>query len=1746
MTTCMQVGTDLGQYLLGEKQGESLQASVYKAYHKSNLHLPFTIKVLKFRLGAEEQTQYIQQKIERLSVLHDPRACIPLSFESYADIQFIVQPCVSGIPLNQWLELGQTCCLSEFFTIACTISDILHSVHNAGIVHGGIKPHNIIIQPSTLTVWLTDFITPMDIRDVSHFIYDVNFVRDTLAYTSPEQTGRINHRVDFSTDLYSLGILFYELLTGNLPFFSSDPLELIHSHLAQVAPLASSINQQVPEILAKIIAKLLLKEPEKRYQSSFGLFIDLTHCQNEFVKQGHISNFPLGQDDRTRRVVFISRMMGRNREARLILDQYDQVITGKFGSLFISGLSGIGKTRLIQELQKPLVKHRGYFTSGKFDQYQKNIPYSSLIQALRHLMRTFLTESDNQVSQWQTRILHAVGQNGRVITDVLPELEFIIGIQPEVSHLPPVEARNRFNDVLGRFIATLASKRNPLILFIDDLQWCDIATFDFLQYLFANTQDYSYLFFMGAYRDNEVDTSHPLTKLLRVIKEKAVPLQEIRITELDLASSHAMIAYILDASLEETEMLANFITELTEGNPLFVSESLAYLYNENLLFMDEHRHWCWDIARIRDSHMPTSVVELFSAKVSKLPRETVQIIEHCACMGNRFTAQELSLILELDLPALFEALKPVLSLGMMLENKHDLQFVHDRVQEAVLLAVEPTRRKAIHWLIGNRLLENIRQSEELEKSDNLFTIAMHLNRGRPEYLEPEISKTLIRVNFHAGNKALESLATDAANEFFRFAYVFLPQDCWESDYTTSFRIVQRLAKTELMCGRYDESENLINCLIEHAANDLDKAEALAEQTTSLSSVGNFIKAIATANRGLEYFGKAIPTNGNIAHQRMQALMDEIAAQGDVWQKILHMPFTQERHSKIELAFYSELIPDLYMSGLVAQLYLSAAQSTLHCLNGGMDESVIYSFSIMGLNLGEQGYFELAFRYQDLAHELCERYPNTFGATRGMNGIVWCNMHSRSHPAEIVDYCHKAIQCGKNSGDLYNAGLSYGPLMWNLQIQGADLLAVEEAAQECLHFSHKNRLSFSVGMAEAVLAGWVQPMKIEVECENISQKLDQWQKDNHVASAGSYFVLLGVAQFYLGDYKQAEINLTKVNHYINGLTDNVLKRQWIVFMLVNRLRLHTLRNPNQSVENFLQEIADQVQQVQIWSQLGPLLKPYAGLLQAEIALVTGNRREARNLYSDAIELAHANNYTLLEAYLHQCLAEMKERTSFGDPSIHYREASHLYERCHATRLQQHLMIKHAAHFRLVKNPPKNVSEVQPIAGILPDLDLSYLMKSALAISAETNLEQLLSKIMTVVMESSGAQHGYLLVKESERLVIQAECHVSDHIKQNNSQNRNQNHLNITTQQRRLEKNSQICHAIVNFTLRTREKVILANATEEGPFIDALEVKMLRLRSLMCLPVLKQGGIIGVIYLENNLAEGVFTSDKVGMTEMLTSHAAISLENARLLLETRHTEEKLRKLNETLEQRVEEEVQKNREKELLMIQQSRLASMGEMIGNIAHQWRQPLNALALVLSNLKDAYQYNELDAEYLDQASANGMRLIQKMSTTINDFRDFFKSDKTETDFSACTQINDAIALVDAAFKSNNIKIVFNTSEDLRLRGFPNEYSQVLLNLLSNAKDAILAQEVSGCVTITLYREGCQGCVCIEDNAKGIPEVIMNKIFDPYFSTKPMGSGIGLYMSKIIIEHNMHGLLNVRNTVQGALFTIYVPLAKDEI
>lgn len=1463
-------------YNILRKMGQSLHSEVFLANKSIQPEHLLVLKRIRQKLirSKKDLHDHLKQQVEHLQQLRLPKTINPDLYIPDESEIFLVCEYFDGQNLFDWRKDRNKVDLNDFFSISCSIVKILEGIHKAGHFHCGIKPNNILINPVTLDIQLIDLVRVIHFKDISHFIYDDSFRDNTLNYVSPEQTGRIKQGVDHLTDFYSLGIVFYELLNGQPPFASKDPLEIIHSHLAEDPPLLHQANPEIPEIISDIVAKLIRKEPERRYQTARGLLLDLLHCQDEYLKTGKIRPFNLGLKDYINRINIPCIMVGRDKEKSLLLKEHARSTSGFFRCVMISGLPGIGKTRLIQELQLPIVASKSYFTLGKFDQFQKDVPYSTLIQAFSYLIVTFLTEDSSRINHRCEDIRKALGPNGKLIADLVPELELITGSFPKVSPLSPAEARRRFNRTIERFIFCLADYDHPLTLFIDDLQWCDTASFDIIENIFNNYKDYPYLFLLGAYRHNEVDETHPLSLILKKVRKTDTPLLELRLHELNLNYSNEMVAHIINTSFLRTDALTKIVFSISEGNPLYLNESLSWLHRKRLINLGEDGVWQWDIEQIKKHQIPDTIVSLFTDKIRRLPIRTVKLLQIAACLGASFKALDLSLITGKDLDILYQDLSAAFEQRVLIKGTSHLSFFHDRIQEAVDKTLDAEKLRDLHSYIAESYIKAVPKGTELETVDNLFSIVEHLNKGRKQRPEKAICYRDAKLNYHAGEKAADALALEVANRFFKECQMLLPEDSWNTDYEFTFNVYKSLARSELTRGNQEESEALLNLLLEKSITDLDRAKCLYEQTAGFSSLGYFENAIETANRGLALFDKAIPKDDVLVLSKCEELIKKIHKENpDVWKTILEMEPTDDRAIQIELAIYSELIPDYYLSGMVSQLLLSGIQSTQNCLAGGMDESVIYSFCIMGLYLQQRDNFEMSFKYEDLAVALSEKYPNTFGATRGMNGILWCNMHNRSRPEDIIEICLENIQRGKICGDLYNGGLSYAPLIWNMIAMGEDLSKTKEYVYECIEFTNKYNLSLSSGLAEAVLAGWcdeMNPGRTAGSIKDMEGKIKQWIQDKHVVSIGCYYTLKGISLYYLGKYDDAVLVFEKARSYLRGLTDNILNRLWFVFYFLTILRCEKRKVSTTEVEKLKKELDLCMGKVETWSKQGPILRPYLALMSAENVRFTespvNNFKEARNLYFDAADTAHEHGYILLEGHIHECLGELLAARGQRQARFHIQEAALLYGRCNA---EQKLI--------LINNnyPQYLISEQWTQALPIQELDTSYLMKASLAISQELDLSKLLIIIMKSVMERQGASSGYLFMETKGELFLRAEG-----IKGNI--------LDVALKNEPLPHTRGLSHAIVRYVHRTKKTVILENAMAGGSFAFDEDVQKLKIRSVLCLPIMKQREMKGILYLQNNMISSMFTKDQVEFTSLLTSQAAVSMENAILVEELKKVE------------------------------------------------------------------------------------------------------------------------------------------------------------------------------------------------------------------------------------------------------------------
>ncbi|MGR9052371.1 MAG: AAA family ATPase [Gammaproteobacteria bacterium] len=1694
-------------YRIVEKLGESMQAEVFKACKNDGKNL-VVLKKIKPRFCVRGIADFVAQQISQLSRLELPHTVLPKIVSRSGDGLVLEQPYIDAWLLSDYLKAKTEPNLEQVLHKSIYIAERLEEIHKAGHIHKSIKPSNILIRPASDEIQIIDDIRILDINQISHFIYNHHFRNQTLPYLSPEQTGRIKYTVNYTTDLYSLGMVMYACLTGKPPFLFSDPIAIIHSHLAETPMPLHKVNPEIPKQLSKIVALLLEKAPEKRYQTAAGLAADLKQCQQQWQTEHKLKNFSLKRKDFSNRITIPSVMVGREEQKQQILAEFNKVCSGVFRAAMISGLSGIGKTRLIQELQLPIVTHSGYFTSGKFDQFKKHIPYSTLIQAFTTLIRTFLSEDAARIDYWRERIGGRLGDNARLMVDLVPELELIIGPQPEVADLPPVEARNRFNDTIGKFLACLADQDHPLTLFIDDLQWCDGASFDVLENMFDNAADYPWLFWVGAYRNNEVDAGHRLTRLIIRVRQQQRPLLEIRLQALGMREVNLMTAYILNTYPARTEALSEIIFQTSAGNPLFVNESLRWLHSYRHLHPSEDGTWIWDDDQLRHTAIPDTALALFKDKLAKLPSPLLELLMVAASLGARFYAEELAVVAGLSVPNLNQALTEAFTHNILLREKNQLVFFHDQVQAAVESFMDAAKKREVHERIAQAYIVKIPDDSDWESLPNLFSIVEHLAEGRPGDADKARLKQEALFNYAAGKAAMKSLAMDNANFFFSQCRQRYPDPSWEEDYDFLFPLYKFLARTEMALGNQPASETILDTLIVRAKSDLDRADCLYEQTTGLSSMGKFKQAIDVGNRGLKYFGRDIPDDDNQALERAKTILSEIhKGSTDIWSKILETAPTGDRATRIETGIYSELIPDYYLAGMVPQLYLSAIQSTQNCLAGGVDETVIYGFSMVGLYLQRQNLFEMSFRYEDLGLALSERYPDTFGATKGINGILWTNMHNRRSSEHIIKQCQQNIHRGKNCGDLYNAGLSYGPYLWHLIHQGADLQQAVAVAEECMHFSKKFNLSLSLGLAESVLAGWADEMNTgrrKMPEALIRAKLRQWEQDKHVVSIGCYYTLKGISNHYLGYFHQSAEDLEKAEPYLRGLSDNILNRLWYVFRYVNGLRLH--KHPDKYERQKLKEC---LVRVRMWATFGPVLQPYLMFMVMEEAHNSGNFSETRRFCLDAIDQAKEHGYVLLEAYIHERLGQLLIERQHDHAGYHLTQAVKGYRQCSAEVKAAQVLSRYA--FSVVD---ERDASGQSLAQIL---DVDYLVQATRAITQQLDFKPLLKTIVKSVMARMGAKSGYLLIAERQQLVVLAKGEKHDQVV---VEIRDASELSADT----------LSLSIVNYVYRTSDMVVLNNACEEGEFKTDETVQRQQLRSVLCLPLLMQQKVLGVLYLENSLIKSVFTLEDIELARLLTAQASIALQNTLLIEEMKQSQIEIWELNKTLEQRVSERT-------------AALNRANEELKNFAyvvsHDLKAPLRAIHHLSGWIAEDYAAN-FDREGKEQIALLQSRALRMhdMIEGILQYSRVGRIKEPNESIDVGRLLKDVIRML---APPDNFRIVIGdpmpviTGETIRL-------FQVFQNLLDNAIK--YNDKEQGRVEIECTEHDGYWQFSVADNGPGIAKQYREKVFQLFQTLVPRdqagGTGIGLSLIQKIVDH-WGGEIRLESDVgMGCRFIFTVP------
>ncbi|AJD39932.1 multi-sensor signal transduction multi-kinase nodulation NodV-like protein [Rhizobium gallicum bv. gallicum R602sp] len=1416
--------------------------------------------------------------------LDSPWAVRPLELVREGGRTMLVLEDPGGEPLAR--RLGTAMETELFLRLAIGIAAALGKAHQRGLVHKDIKPANILVTGSDAEVRLTGFGIASRLSRERQAPEPPEVVAGTLAYMAPEQTGRMNRSIDSRSDLYALGVTLYEMLTGSLPFAASDPMEWVHCHIARQPMPPNERTADVSPAVSAIVMKLLAKTAEERYQTAGGVEHDLSRCLSQWEMQCRIDTFPLGERDIPDRVLIPEKLYGREREVETLLTAFDRVVlSGAPELVLVSGYSGIGKSAVVNELHKVLVPPRGLFASGKFDQYKHDIPYATLAQAFQGLLKGLLAKSEADLAPWRQALSETMGPNGQLMVDLVPELKLIIGDQPPVAELPPQDAQRRFQLIFRRFISVFARPEHPLALFLDDLQWLDTATLDLLEDLLTRS-DLQQLILIGAYRDNEVSAAHPLMRKLDAIKTAGGKVAEITLAPLTRDHLRQLIADALHCQPERAAPLAQMMLDKTGGNPFFVRQFLFSLAEEGMLTFDHDAAcWSWDLQRIHAKGYTDNVVHLMVGKLARLPPETREALQQFACLGNIADTTMLSLVLETPEEQVPEALWPAVAHELLERLAGAYRFVHDRVQEAAYSLIPEERRGELHLRIGRLLAANT--APELI-DDNVFEIVSQLNRGAALITSAEEREQLAKFNLLAGRRAKASTAYASALNYFVAGTTLLPEDAWERQQQLAFALELNRAECEFLIGALADAEERLALLSNCAVCTDDQAAVACLRIDLYAALGQTSRSAAVGLDSLrQHLG--IDWSPHPADEEVQREYGRIWSQlgSRAIEELIDLPLMSDPASSATLDILTRLVGAVWHTDANLACMAICLAVNLSLERGNSDGSC-YHYVSLGYIAGPRfGDYAAGFRFGRLGCQLVEeRELKRFQARTykdfGAHVIPWTR-----HVRTARDILRRALEIANQSGDLTFAGYSYASLNSNLLAAGDPLVEVHRQAEIGLTFARKVRFQFVIDLASAQL-GLVRTLR------GLTRKFGSFDDDgfdeteierrfsddpNLILAETCYFVRKLQARFFAGDYEAAvdaslraqRLPWTSVSHFEETPEHHFYGALARAACCDSPVAEQRARHTEALVAHH--------RQLQIYAKHCPEnFENRAALVGAEIARLEGRDIDAVRLYEQAIRSARANGFIHHEALAYELAARFYAQGGFEDfTRLYLRNARGCYLRWGADGKVRQL----DQLYPDLRGEERAPAPTSTIGAPIEQLDLATVIKISQAVSGEIVLQKLIDTVLRTAVEQAGAERGLLILPRGGQSRIAAEATTGGDT--------------VVVQLRdEIVTASTLPESLLHYVLRTSESVVLGDAMAQNPFSADPYIRQHHARSILCVPLLNQGQLTGVLYLENNLAPRVFAPARSAVLKLLASQAAISLENTRLYRDLAEREAKIRRL------------------------------------------------------------------------------------------------------------------------------------------------------------------------------------------------------------------------------------------------------------
>ncbi|MET0405817.1 MAG: ATP-binding sensor histidine kinase [Cystobacter sp.] len=1709
--------------------------------------------------GARERAQ-LRHEYTLLQRLRGTPGVIQVhAHESFQERPVLVLANEGGVSLSE--QLGSPFSLPRFLPIAMDLCTTLAEVHRRGVIHKDIKPANILLSSSEQP-WLIDF-GISTLQQTQHVeAAPATLVEGTPAYMSPEQTGRMNRTLDYRTDLYSLGVTFYQLLTGRLPFEGRDLLEWFHAHLAQEPAAPHQGVADIPPALSALVMKLLSKGAEERYQGAEGVRADLERLRN-----GEWDFVP-AQRDVPARFLLPQRLYGRQTEVAALRESFDRVArVGRLEWVLVHGYSGIGKSSVVNELHEPVLKRRGFFLQGKFDQFQRTVPYATLVQALHGLIQHLLAGGDEEVRAWRERLLKALDGQGQVLLGLVPRLELLLGPQPAVPELPPEAAHSRVHALMQRLLGVFATREHPLVLFLDDLQWADAASLSLLRYL-TSLPDTLPLLLVGAYRDNEVSPSHPLMLTLVEARRMGTRIEDIHLGALSLEQTHQLVTDALPGvETRAVEPLASLIWGKTAGNPFFLLQLLQALHQEELVTRAPQGGWHWDEAGVKARGYSDNVVDFMTGRLRQLPPGTRDLLRLAACVGNTFSLSLLVRLSERDALEVEQGLQPALLEDLLVQKGPlELKFQHDRIQQAAYGLTPEEEREQLHLRIGRLLWEGLGTGEQEE---HLFQVVGHLNAGVKWMTEPEERTRLAHLNARAGFRARDSTAHQSAVGHLTTAFSLLPGDPWESDHELAFNLRMAHTTSELMLGNLAGALQLAEEVTRHARTTPETGAAYVHKSRILTLQGQVEAAGLNLLECLEKLGIQLPHNPSLEQLRAaEQETDRLLEQHPI-DTLLDLPPLTDPSQKTIL----EVLSGLSTQGLFFRPALStiaAMRLMALSIRHGNSESSANSYVLCAV-----WWASIRQRYHDayalgrLAHELAEQHPRSVHQGRVL--LLFGSIASLREPfsqvgAHFLDGFEKTRQTGDPGGACSCAFF----LIRNFLFEGRELSETHQEMKGFVEFARQSNFRDMAFMTQ-LCKQFVQQMRgLTARFDSLDgEGFVEEEAEAHMRRSASanyqclFFFLQLQSRFMCGDYERARQAHALATPEANRRPGNPTAFGYHLYGALTLAACHRTASAEEQ-PRLLADIERHRLRLDGWSKTCPEnFLAAERLVAAEQARLSGDTEAALRAYEAALASARQNAALHMQALICELAARhCRDLDLHAMATAYIRQAHEGYWKWGAHgkthQLEEHWpqLIAGASAQDTTTTQGTGVHRVDSLA----------LIKAQQAISSEILLERLVATLMRVALESAGAQRGALLLLQDDTLHLAALQ--PDPVRPGEP-----------------PASHELPLTLLSYVRRTGEYVLLNDTSRTHPFSSDTYFRSSSARSILCLPLRRKDTFYGLLYLENSLASEAFSPGRLSLLEHLASQASISIDNARLYSNVQKAETALRMANEELEARVQQRTQELKQAQARLVETARRVGMAEVATNVLHDVGNALTSIvvdtelmrgavtASRISRLKQAMTLLEDNREQLPEfftPDALGPQLVdyliqlsgeleqeqfffssrlEAMDTSVSRVRAIVEGQRAHATSTLMLEecnlgevLDEALRVEQGALRQAGITLCREVQELPPVKTDKHKVLTILLNLLSNARQALGAlPQASPRLTVRMAREDGWVRMQVVDTGVGIDPSIRPRLFTQGFTTRPHGHGIGLHSSSLTVRL-MGGQLSLdsEGPGRGATATLLIP------